>query len=63
MLRAGKHAVRVSVRPAPGYVGVLRRFALRIHRARLRIGSHGPGVLALKRRTELGYALPSVDSG
>ena len=64
MLRAGKHAVRVSVRPAPGYVGVLRRFALRIHRPTLRIGSHGPGVLALKRRlTELGYALPSVDSG
>ena len=63
-LRAGKHAVRVSVRPAPGYVGVLRRFALRIHRPTLRIGSHGPGVLALKRRlTELGYALPSVDSG
>jgi hypothetical protein len=63
-LRAGRHAIRVSVRPAPGYVHVLRRFALRVHRPALRIGSHGPGVLALKRRlSELGYALPSVDSG
>jgi N-acetylmuramoyl-L-alanine amidase len=63
-LRAGRHSVRVSIRPAPGYVGVLRRFALRVRRPALRIGSHGPGVLALKRRlAELGYALPSVDSG
>ena len=63
-LRTGRHAVRVSLRPAPGYVSVLRRFALRVRRPALRIGSHGPGVLTLKRRlTELGYALPSVDSG
>jgi N-acetylmuramoyl-L-alanine amidase len=63
-LRAGRHAVRVSVRPGPGYVRVARRFALRVRRPALRIGSHGPGVLALKRRlADLGYALPSVDSG
>jgi N-acetylmuramoyl-L-alanine amidase len=63
-LRAGRHAIRVSVRPGPGYVRVARRFALRVRRPALRIGSHGPGVLALKRRlADLGYALPSVDSG
>jgi N-acetylmuramoyl-L-alanine amidase len=63
-LRAGKHVVRVSVRPAPGYLRITRRFALRIRRPSLRLGSHGPGVLALKRRlSELAYALPSVDSG
>src|ERR671911_3199899 len=63
-LRAGRHAVRVAVRPGPGYVRVLRRFALRVRRPALRLGSHGPGVLTLKRRlADLGYALPSVDSG
>ncbi len=63
-LRAGRHVVRISVRPAPGFVRVGRQFALRIRRPALRLGSHGPGVLGLKRRlAELGYALPSVDSG
>jgi N-acetylmuramoyl-L-alanine amidase len=63
-LRAGRHVVRLAVRPAPGYVRVGRRFPLRIRRPSLRLGSHGPGVLGLKRRlAELGYALPSVDSG
>lgn len=63
-LRAGRHVVRLSVRPAPGYVRVGRRFPLRVHRPSLRLGSHGPGVLGLKRRlAELGYALPAVDSG
>jgi hypothetical protein len=63
-LRAGRHVVRVALRPRPGYVRALRRFALRIRRPALRMGSHGPGVLELKRRlAEQGYALPSVDSG
>jgi lipoprotein-anchoring transpeptidase ErfK/SrfK len=63
-VRAGRHVVRVSLRPVAGYVSVLRRFALRIRRPALRLGSHGPGVLELKQRlAELGYALPSVDSG
>jgi hypothetical protein len=63
-LRSGRHVVRISVRPAPGFVQVGRQFALRIRRPALQIGSHGPGVLGLKRRlAELGYALPSVDSG
>ncbi|HEU6443943.1 MAG TPA: L,D-transpeptidase family protein, partial [Gaiellaceae bacterium] len=63
-LRAGRHLVQVSVRPAAGYVRAARRFAFRIRRPALRLGSHGPGVLVLKRRlAELGYALPSVDSG
>ena len=63
-LRAGRHVVQVSVRPGAGYVRVARRFALRIFRRALRLGSHGPGVLELKRRlAEQGYALPGVDSG
>ena len=63
-LRAGKHVLRLSVQPAPGFVRIARRFALRIRRPALRLGSHGPGVLALKRQlAELGYALPSIDSG
>jgi Putative peptidoglycan binding domain/L,D-transpeptidase catalytic domain len=63
-LRAGRHAVRVALRPRPGYVRAVRRFALRIRRPALRMGSHGPGVLELKRRlAQQGYALPSVDSG
>jgi N-acetylmuramoyl-L-alanine amidase len=63
-LRAGRHAVRVSLRPRPGYVRAAQRFALRIRRPALSMGSHGPGVLELKRRlAEQGYALPSVDSG
>lgn len=63
-LRSGRHVVRISVRPRPGFVRVGRQFALRIRRPALQLGSHGPGVLGLKRRlAELGYALPSVDSG
>jgi N-acetylmuramoyl-L-alanine amidase len=63
-LRSGRHVVGISVRPAPGFVRAGRQFALRIRPPALRIGSHGPGVLALKSRlAELGYALPSVDSG
>jgi hypothetical protein len=63
-LRAGRHSVRVFLRPAPGFARAVQRFALRIRRPALRLGSHGPGVLSLKRRlAELGYALPSVDSG
>jgi len=63
-LRAGRHVLQLSVKPAPGFVQVARRFALRVRRPALRLGSHGPGVLALKRRlAELGYALPSIDSG
>jgi N-acetylmuramoyl-L-alanine amidase len=63
-LPAGTHPVRVTLRPAPGFAQVVRRFAVRIRRPLLRIGSHGPNVLELKRRlAELGYALPTVDSG
>jgi N-acetylmuramoyl-L-alanine amidase len=63
-LRAGRHVVVVRLRPARGFVRVSRRFALRVRRPALRMGSHGPGVLELKRRlAELGYALPGVDSG
>jgi peptidoglycan hydrolase-like protein with peptidoglycan-binding domain len=37
---------------------------VRLELPRLQIGSHGPAVLALKRRLwELRYALPSVDAG
>ena len=62
-LRAGRHAVRIALRPRPGYVRAARSFALRVRRPALRMGSHGPGVLELKRRlAEQGYALPSVDS-
>ena len=63
-LPAGRHAVRISIRPAPGFVGVVRKLVTRVRRPLLRLGSHGPGVLALKRQLwELGYALPTVDSG
>ncbi len=63
-LRTGKHHIGLSVKPAPGFVRVARQFPLRIRRPSLQLGSHGPGVLTLKRRlAELGYALPSVDSG
>jgi cell wall hydrolase len=63
-LGSGRHRVSVTVRPRPGYARVTRRLAIRIQRPPLRIGSHGPNVLALKRRlAEQGYALPSVDSG
>ena len=56
MLRAGKHAVRVSVRPATGRVSSP---ALRAAHPPPEpgIGSHGPGVLALKRRLSDGHAL------
>jgi N-acetylmuramoyl-L-alanine amidase len=50
--------------PARGYVRAFRRIRVRLAYARLRIGAHGPAVLALKRRLrELHFALPSVDSG
>ena len=55
---------RLSVRPSSGYVPVARRIRLRLALPQLEIGSHGPSVLALKRRLwQLRYALPSVDSG
>jgi hypothetical protein len=55
---------RVSLAPSRGYVAAWRRVRLRLAYASLRIGSHGPSVLALKQRLrELRYALPSVDSG
>ncbi|HET9324439.1 MAG TPA: L,D-transpeptidase family protein [Gaiellaceae bacterium] len=63
-LSAGMHRLSVTVRPRPGYVRVTRLLAIRIRRPPLRIGSHGPNVLALKRSlAEQGYALPGVDSG
>ena len=55
---------RVSLAPGRGYVPVSRKLRLRFAYPSLRLGSHGPAVLALKRRLrELRYALPSVDSG
>jgi N-acetylmuramoyl-L-alanine amidase len=55
---------RLRLRPSAGYVPVARRIRVLLGQPRLQIGSHGPGVLALKRRLrELRYALPSVDSG
>jgi N-acetylmuramoyl-L-alanine amidase len=63
-LQAGRHVLRVALRPAPGWTRVGRRFLVRVRRPELRLGSHGPNVLALKRRlSTLGYALPSVDAG
>jgi hypothetical protein len=63
-LRAGSHRVNVAVRPHAGFVAISRRLSFRLRRPLLRIGSHGPNVLALKRRlVELGYALPALDSG
>ena len=54
----------LRLRPRPGYVTVARRVRVRLEQPRLQIGSHGPAVLALKRRLwGLRYALPSVDSG
>lgn len=55
---------RVTLRPSRGYVRVWRRVRLRLSYPNLRIGSHGPSVLALKQRLwSLRYALPSVDAG
>lgn len=63
-LPVGRHLVRLSLRPARGYVRVGQRLAVRVRRPLLRLGSHGSNVLALKRQlAELGYALPSIDSG
>jgi N-acetylmuramoyl-L-alanine amidase len=63
-LQAGRRLLRLSLRPKPGWVRVGRSFVLRVRRPPLRLGSHGPNVLALKRRlAALGYALPSVDAG
>ena len=55
---------RIALTPSAGYTRVWRRVRLRLSMPALRMGSHGPAVLALKRRLhELHYALPSVDSG
>ena len=55
---------RVVLRPRRGYVDAWRRVRLRLAYPSLRMGAHGPGVLALKQRlAELRYALPGVDAG
>jgi N-acetylmuramoyl-L-alanine amidase len=55
---------RVTLRPTRGYVSVWRRVRVRLAYPSLRIGSHGPSVLALKQRlSELRYALPGIDAG
>jgi N-acetylmuramoyl-L-alanine amidase len=55
---------RVLLQPRRGYVTAWRRVRLRLGYPALRLGAHGPAVLALKRRlAELRYALPQVDSG
>jgi N-acetylmuramoyl-L-alanine amidase len=55
---------RIALRPRRGYVAAWRRVRLRLAYPNLRMGSHGPAVLALKQRLrELRYALPGVDAG
>jgi N-acetylmuramoyl-L-alanine amidase len=55
---------RVALRPSPWYVTTWRRVRLRLGYPGLQMGSHGPSVLALKRRlTDLRYALPGLDAG
>jgi N-acetylmuramoyl-L-alanine amidase len=55
---------RVTLRPFRGYVTAWRRVRLRLSYPSLRMGSHGPSVLALKQRlAELRFALPGVDAG
>jgi N-acetylmuramoyl-L-alanine amidase len=55
---------RIMLRPSRGYVVVWRRVRMRLSYPSLRMGSHGPSVLALKRRLwELRFALPWVDAG
>jgi N-acetylmuramoyl-L-alanine amidase len=55
---------RIALRPRQGYIGVWRRVRLRLAYPSLRMGSHGPAVLALKQRlSQLRYALPGVDAG
>ena len=55
---------RITLRPSRGYVPVWRRVRVRLAFPGLRIGSHGPSVLALKQRlSELRYALPGIDAG
>jgi N-acetylmuramoyl-L-alanine amidase len=55
---------RITVRPTRGYVSAWRRVRVRLAYPSLRMGSHGPSVLALKQRlTELRFALPGVDAG
>ena len=50
--------------PKAGYVRVGRRLRVRLAQPRLRIGSHGPAVRALKERLwDLGFALPGIDAG
>jgi N-acetylmuramoyl-L-alanine amidase len=55
---------RISLVPARRYIPVWRRVRVRLAYPSLRMGSHGPAVLALKQRLrELRFALPSVDAG
>jgi hypothetical protein len=55
---------RVSLSPARGYVRTWRRVRVRLVYSSLRLGSHGPAVLALKQRLrELRFAVPRLDAG
>jgi N-acetylmuramoyl-L-alanine amidase len=55
---------RLALAPKRGYIAVWRRVRFRLAYPSLRIGSHGPAVLALKQRlSQLRYALPSLDAG
>jgi len=55
---------KLRLLPAQGYVGVRRRLRLRLAQPQLRLGSHGPGVRALKATLwQQRYALPGVDAG
>jgi N-acetylmuramoyl-L-alanine amidase len=63
-LRGPRFVARLRLRPKAGYVSVARKVRVRLAFPALRMGSHGPAVLALKQRLwQLRYALPGVDAG
>jgi hypothetical protein len=60
--RAGAYRVRVSLQPAPGYLGARRALERIVFLPFLSAGSSGPSVYELDRRlSELHYALGQVD--
>lgn len=62
--KGGGFKGRLRLRPRAGYLSVSQPVQLRLGMPALRIGSHGPAVVALKQRlSELRYALPNVNAG
>jgi hypothetical protein len=60
--RAGAYRVRVSLQPAPGYLGARRALERIVFLPFLSAGSSGPSVYELDRRlSELHYALGQID--